>query len=130
VTGCSTGEEAYTLAMVFTEALKQIKSASNISLQIYATDLDKDAIDKARQGFFSGEHRRRRVARAARPVFRQGGERLPREQGDPGDGGLCAAESDHGSAVHQAGYFVLPEPADLSDPGIAEERFSRFFTTA
>jgi PAS domain S-box-containing protein len=52
VTGCSTGEEAYSLAMVFTEALKQIKSAQSISLQIYATDLDKDAIDKARQGFF------------------------------------------------------------------------------
>ncbi len=38
--------------MVFTEALKQIKSAENVSLQIYATDLDKDAIDKARHGFF------------------------------------------------------------------------------
>jgi two-component system CheB/CheR fusion protein len=52
IAGCSTGEEAYTLAMVFSEALKQSKSAKNISLQIYATDLDKDAIDKARQGFF------------------------------------------------------------------------------
>ena len=52
VAGCSTGEEAYTLAMVFTEALKQVKGAGNISLQIYATDLDKDAIDKARRGFF------------------------------------------------------------------------------
>jgi chemotaxis methyl-accepting protein methylase len=52
VAGCSTGEEAYSLAMVFTEAQRQIKSANNIPLQIYATDLDKDAIDKARQGFF------------------------------------------------------------------------------
>jgi chemotaxis methyl-accepting protein methylase len=52
VAGCSTGEEAYTLAMVFVEALKQSKSLKNISLQIYATDLDKDAIDKARQGLF------------------------------------------------------------------------------
>jgi two-component system CheB/CheR fusion protein len=52
VAGCSTGEEAYSLAMVFTEALKDVKSAKNLSLQIYATDLDKDAIDKARQGFF------------------------------------------------------------------------------
>jgi two-component system CheB/CheR fusion protein len=52
VAGCSTGEEAYTLAMVFTEALKQAKSADAISLQIYATDLDKDAINKARQGLF------------------------------------------------------------------------------
>jgi len=52
VTGCSTGEEAYSLAMMFTEARKHIKSAPSISLQIYATDLDKDAIDKARQGYF------------------------------------------------------------------------------
>ena len=52
VAGCSTGEEAYSLAMVFTEALGRIKSRHTFSLQIYATDLDKDAIDKARQGFF------------------------------------------------------------------------------
>jgi two-component system CheB/CheR fusion protein len=52
VAGCSTGEEAYTLAMVFVETLKQAKRANNVSLQIYATDLDKDAIDKARRGFF------------------------------------------------------------------------------
>lgn len=52
VAGCSTGEEAYTLAMVFTEALKLAKSADTISLQIYATDLDKDAINKARLGMF------------------------------------------------------------------------------
>jgi two-component system CheB/CheR fusion protein len=53
VAGCSTGEEAYSLAMEFADAQKQIKSANIINLQIYATDLDKDAIDKARQGFFS-----------------------------------------------------------------------------
>ena len=52
VAGCSSGEEAYTLAMVFTETLRELKSTDNLSLQIYATDLDKDAIDKARQGFF------------------------------------------------------------------------------
>ncbi len=52
VAGCSTGEEAYTLAIVFTEALKQLKAPGKISLQIYATDLDKDAIERARQGFF------------------------------------------------------------------------------
>ncbi len=52
VAGCSTGEEAYSLAMVFKETLKQLKITDNISLQIYATDLDKDAIDKARLGFF------------------------------------------------------------------------------
>jgi len=52
VAGCSTGEEAFTLAMVFTEALDQRKFANNFSLQIYATDLDKDAIDKARLSLY------------------------------------------------------------------------------
>jgi two-component system CheB/CheR fusion protein len=52
VTGCSTGEEAYSLAIVFREALEQLKPQGRFSLQIYATDLDQAAIDKARQGHF------------------------------------------------------------------------------
>jgi chemotaxis methyl-accepting protein methylase len=52
VPGCSTGEEAYSLAMVFKEALAQEKSARGFSLQIFATDLDKGAIDRARQGLY------------------------------------------------------------------------------
>ena len=52
VPGCSTGEEAYSLAIVFKEAVEQAKSKGNFALQIFATDLDRDAIDKARRGFF------------------------------------------------------------------------------
>ena len=48
--GCSTGEEAYSLAMVFKEAIDKLKK--KITLQVFATDLDKDAIDKARQGIY------------------------------------------------------------------------------
>jgi two-component system CheB/CheR fusion protein len=50
--GCSTGEEAYSLAIVFKEVLDEVKPAKNFSLQIFATDLDKDAIDKARAGVY------------------------------------------------------------------------------
>lgn len=50
--GCSTGEEAYSLAMAFKEALDQVKPKSGLKLQIFATDLDPDAIDKARQGLY------------------------------------------------------------------------------
>ena len=53
VPGCSTGEEAYSLAMVFKEAMEKNKNRKNLTLQIFATDLDKDAIEKARKGFFS-----------------------------------------------------------------------------
>ncbi len=52
VPACSTGEEAYSLAIVFKEAFAQIQSKRQMSLQIFATDLDQDAIDKARQGFY------------------------------------------------------------------------------
>jgi two-component system CheB/CheR fusion protein len=50
--GCSTGEEAYSLAMLFREMLEQTRVSEKYSLQIFATDLDHDAIDKARQGFY------------------------------------------------------------------------------
>lgn len=50
VAACSTGEEAYTLAMVFQEVLEQQTPDGRFSLQIYATDLDGDAIDQARKG--------------------------------------------------------------------------------
>jgi two-component system CheB/CheR fusion protein len=50
--GCSTGEEAYSLAMVFKEAMEQVKPAKNVSLQIFATDLDKEAIYQARRGTY------------------------------------------------------------------------------
>jgi two-component system CheB/CheR fusion protein len=52
VPGCSTGEEAYTLAMVFREAVEALKPKASFFLQIFATDLDRDAIDKARHGVF------------------------------------------------------------------------------
>ena len=52
VTGCSTGEEAYTLAIIFKEAMEKVKKHKILSLQIFATDLDVDAIDIARKGFF------------------------------------------------------------------------------
>ena len=51
-TGCSTGEEAYTLAMIFKESLEQVKPTENFTLQIFATDLNRDAIDRARQGLY------------------------------------------------------------------------------
>ena len=51
--GCSTGEEAYSLAMEFKTALERMGSPSSVSLQIFGTDVDNDAIDRARKGFFS-----------------------------------------------------------------------------
>lgn len=52
VAGCSSGEEAYTLAIAFKEAVEQLKPQERTELQIFATDLDPDAIARARQGFY------------------------------------------------------------------------------
>jgi len=52
VVGCSTGEEAYSLAIAFREVVERVQPESHITLQIFATDLDTDAIDKARQGYY------------------------------------------------------------------------------
>ena len=52
VSACSTGEEAYSLAILFKEALEELKPSKNINMQIFATDLDTQAIEKARAGIF------------------------------------------------------------------------------
>ncbi len=52
VAGCSTGEEAYTLAIVFTEALQRLPEHRDCSLQIFASDLSPDAIATARAGSY------------------------------------------------------------------------------
>jgi two-component system CheB/CheR fusion protein len=53
IPACSTGEEAYSLAMVFSEVVAELKTPTSYSLQIFATDLSADAIDRARQGRFA-----------------------------------------------------------------------------
>ncbi len=50
VVGCSSGEEAYSLAMAFTEALEHATPARDANLQIFATDISPDAIVVARRG--------------------------------------------------------------------------------
>lgn len=53
--GCSTGEEAYSLAISFVEFLdgtKQDKTKRNIPLQIFGSDLNGENIGKARAGIY------------------------------------------------------------------------------
>ena len=52
VPGCATGEEAYSLAMLLEERLGQnLKTFYNV--QIFATDIDMDAMAHARKGIYS-----------------------------------------------------------------------------
>ncbi|AEJ02591.1 diguanylate cyclase/phosphodiesterase with PAS/PAC sensor(s) [Nitrosomonas sp. Is79A3] len=52
IPACSTGEEAYSLAILFKEAINRTKLKNAVLLQIFATDLDAEALNKARKGFY------------------------------------------------------------------------------
>ncbi|MBS1533310.1 MAG: PAS domain-containing protein [Bacteroidetes bacterium] len=52
VAGCSTGEEAYSVAILLLECLNTMKLRKLPKVQIFATDLDADAIEQARQGIY------------------------------------------------------------------------------
>ncbi|WP_295999868.1 chemotaxis protein CheB [Rugamonas sp.] len=53
IPACSTGEEAYSLAIVFQEVIERLAPKARYTLQIFATDLDPDAIARARTGVFA-----------------------------------------------------------------------------
>ena len=48
--GCATGEEPYSLAILFLEALKKEREPDSWTLRITATDLDDKALERAREG--------------------------------------------------------------------------------
>jgi len=126
VPGCSTGEEAYSRAIIFKEALEYAKPAKNFSLQVFATDLDKDAIEKARRGFYSSN-----ITSDVSP------ERLSRffieDEGDYRIGKeirdmvvFAPPEYYHGSTFYQDRYHKLPQPAHLPDSRVAKKALGSF----
>lgn len=50
VPGCSTGEEAYSMAVIIREYLNE--NHLNIPFKVFATDLDEDSVEKARKGVY------------------------------------------------------------------------------
>ncbi len=79
IPGCATGEEAYSIAMLLIERFTETKITPN--LQIFASDLDEDALRFARTGVYPEHDRRRPVARAFATVFQQvGRSQLPGQQ--------------------------------------------------
>ncbi|MEX5218858.1 MAG: PAS domain-containing protein [Nitrospira sp.] len=52
VPGCSTGEEAYSIAILIREALEERNLEGAVKVQIFATDIDKEAVEKARQAVY------------------------------------------------------------------------------
>lgn len=54
VSACSTGEEAYTIAMILLECFDTVRTKRKPKIQIFATDLDMEAIETARAGIYHG----------------------------------------------------------------------------
>ncbi|TDQ11815.1 CheR family methyltransferase [Pedobacter metabolipauper] len=52
IAGCSTGEEAYSIAIIISEYLATLAMKQVPKVQIFATDLDPNAIEHARVGFY------------------------------------------------------------------------------
>ncbi|MFK7882233.1 chemotaxis protein CheB [Roseobacter sp.] len=52
IAGCATGEEAYSIAILLSEALGGPKIHLKEYVQIFATDIDKDALEVARKGVY------------------------------------------------------------------------------
>ncbi len=52
VPACSTGEEAYSLAILLRECLDRLRPNAAIKLQIFGTDIDERAIEVARKGLY------------------------------------------------------------------------------
>jgi len=50
--GCSTGEEAYSLAITLLECLDNIDPNKYLKIQIFATDINREGIDFARAGLY------------------------------------------------------------------------------
>ena len=103
------------------EALKQ-----SFKVQVFATDIDSQAIDHGPRRRLSGQHRRRRLAGTAGALFRAGAgrQRLPHPQRHPRHAGLFRAGRDQRPAVLQTRPDQLPQPADLYGRGPAEEAHS------
>jgi two-component system CheB/CheR fusion protein len=84
VAGCSTGEEAYSIAILFQERMHALKQ--NFQVQFFATDID-----------------RRRVGGTARALLRPGARwLLPDQQEDPRHAGVFRAGCDQGPTVLEA----------------------------
>ncbi|MEW2911874.1 chemotaxis protein CheB [Leisingera sp. JC11] len=52
VAGCATGEEAYSIAILIAELLGGLHALTKSNVQIFATDIDQNAIEVARKGIY------------------------------------------------------------------------------
>ncbi|WP_421938147.1 CheR family methyltransferase [Pelagibius sp.] len=71
VPGCATGEEAYSIGILLAEALR--KQDKNLKVQIFASDLDNDALAIARKGIYPASAAEQMSAALLRRYFTPAG---------------------------------------------------------
>ncbi|MDI6877684.1 MAG: chemotaxis protein CheB [Methanomicrobiales archaeon] len=52
VSGCATGEQAYSMAIALEETIEKLGRSNEIQFQIFATDIDRERISEAREGMY------------------------------------------------------------------------------
>ncbi len=117
--GCATGEEVFSLAITLRECMDQIKRYFDV--QIFGTDLDCASHRDGPLGPVCRGHRRGCFAPEARPIFHPRRQHVLYPQGNPRDDRFRAAERDQRPTLHEARLARLPQSADLSQRGPAEE---------
>jgi two-component system, chemotaxis family, CheB/CheR fusion protein len=109
--GCATGEEAYSLAILFLEEAERQNVKPEI--QIFASDLDDGALATARAGLYPKAIEADVSEERLRRFFVDERNTLPHPQGGARPRALRASQRDQGPALHAAGPDRLPQPADL-----------------
>ena len=120
VPGCSTGKEAYSLAMVLAEEVEEVRQEGGDPDLRHRLGCCRSGDGPERQ-LFEGRDRGEHLGRAAEAVFYAQGRPLPDRQGDAGAGRFRSAEPHGRPALLEAGPDQLPQPPDLPGPGGAEE---------
>lgn len=105
--GCSTGEEAYSIAMVATQVL----GAGDPSFHVLATDIVQEALARARQGVYS-EAAAQEVPAAYRRHLRM-------------VGGMARIEDEVREKVEFAGHNLVHDPAPRPATGAWDVIFCR-----
>ena len=82
--GGATGEEAYSIAMIFRELMDT--APHQFRVQIYSTDIDEEAIAVARAGAYPPNIAIDLTPERLRRFFVRGRDRIPDQERDPGDG--------------------------------------------
>ena len=124
VPGCSTGQEAYSIAMTLVEFLEAEQAQHPI--QIFATDLgDPESLDKARAGLYPESIEAEVSPERLRRFFVRGGPFVPDLEGTARALRICPPEPHGRSAILARGPRELPQRADLHVAGAAAATAAR-----